>query len=82
MTTPLPETTDAETSEATVPARTSWPPNWVRAVGCAVGFGLMIWETVIGDQTPMVYVLGFLLTGLPVAQGVDSILGGITGRAP
>lgn len=52
-----------------------WPPNWARSVAFMVGLGLMVWETVI-DQAAHLVVYGpaFLLTGLPIARGVETIL--------
>lgn len=52
-----------------------WPPPWARSVAFLVGVGLTIWETVIDEAAHLVvYGVAFLLTGLPIARGVERIL--------
>lgn len=52
-----------------------WPPPWARSLAFMVGIGLMIYETVIDHaQNLVVYGPAFLLTGLPVARGVEALL--------
>jgi hypothetical protein len=52
-----------------------WPPPWARSVAFLTGIGLMVWETVI-DQAAHLVVYGpaFVLTGLPVAKGLEHFL--------
>ena len=59
----------------TAPEEAPWPPNWARSVGFMVGIGLIVWETVV-DQAAHLVVYGpaFLLTGLPIAKGVEALL--------
>jgi hypothetical protein len=52
-----------------------WPPPWARMVGFTVGMGLMIFEAVIERSAHLfVYGIGFLLTGLPIARGLERVL--------
>lgn len=72
-------------TEAT--AEAPWPPTWARSVAFLTGVGLIIWETVIDKgEHLVVYGPAFLLTGLPIARGVERILdviqAGATGSLP
>jgi len=59
---------------------TPWPPNWARSVAFMTGIGLIIWETVIDNAEHLiVYGPAFLLTGLPLARGVETILDRLPG---
>lgn len=52
-----------------------WPPPWARSVAFFVGLGLMGWETVADHAAHLVvYGPAFLLTGLPIARGVETLL--------
>jgi hypothetical protein len=52
-----------------------WPPPWARTSGFMVGMGLMIFEAVIERSAHLfVYGIGFLLTGLPIARGLERVL--------
>ena len=40
-----------------------------------VGMGLIVWEAMIENSANLfVYGVGFLLTGLPIARGLDRLL--------
>ena len=58
----------------------SWPPEWARSIAFLVGIGLIVWETVI-DQgaNPWAYGPAFLLTGFPLAKGVETVLNRLPG---
>ena len=62
---------------------TPWPPEWARAVAFMTGIGLIVWETVIDNaENLIVYGPAFLLTGLPLARGVETILDRLPGGKP
>ncbi len=63
-----------------VPTVAPWPPEWARSVAFLTGIGLIVWETVI-DQAAHLFVYGpaLLLTGLPLARGVEKILDRLPG---
>lgn len=52
-----------------------WPPPWARSVGFALGCGLIVWEATIEHSANLfVYGIGFILTGLPIARGLDKLI--------
>jgi len=58
-----------------VPAPVPWPPEWARSIAFLTGIGLIVWETVVDHAEHLiVYGPAFLLTGLPLARGVDHLL--------
>lgn len=60
------------TSKTTV---SPWPPPWARIVGFITGMGMMIFELVVERSANLfVYGIGFILTGLPIARGVEKLL--------
>lgn len=53
----------------------SWPPQWARSIGFVVGLGLIGWEATVEHSANLfVYGIGFILTGLPVARGLEKVL--------
>lgn len=57
-----------------------WPPEWARSIAFMTGIGLIVWETVIDNAEHLiVYGPAFLLTGLPIARGVETILDRLPG---
>lgn len=66
--------------EAKAKEVTPWPPEWARSIAFMTGIGLIIWETVIDNAEHLiVYGPAFLLTGLPLARGVETILDRLPG---
>lgn len=62
-------------SAPTPPPIEQWPPEWARTVAFFVGLGLMGYETVLDKAAHLVvYGPAFLLTGLPIARGVEVLL--------
>lgn len=59
----------------TSPPEAPWPPPWARTVGFVVGMAMMLWEAYAEHSAHLfVYGIGFLLTGLPIARGLDKII--------
>lgn len=57
------------------PTGEPWPPEWARSSAFLTGIGLTIWEAVVEhSQHLFVYGVAFLLTGLPIARGVERVL--------
>jgi hypothetical protein len=56
------------------PPEAPWPPLWARKVGFFFGFALMTWEATL-DELAHMWVFGFayVLTGLPIAKGVEKV---------
>lgn len=65
------------------PISPPWPPVWARSVAFLTGIGLIVYEAVI-DQSANLVVYGpaFLLTGLPLARGVEKLLDKFPGGKP
>jgi len=60
---------------------TPWPPPWARGVAFMTGIGLMVFEAVVDQsQHVAVYGVAFMLTGLPLARGLDKLLDVIGSR--
>lgn len=57
------------------PPNPEWPPPWARTAAFTTGIGLMIYETVVEHGAHLVvYGPAFMLTGLPIARGVEALL--------
>jgi hypothetical protein len=64
-----------EPQQPPAPPEPPWPPPWARSMAFLTGLGLMVWETVIDHAAHLVvYGPAFLLTGLPIARGVEKLL--------
>lgn len=60
-----------------------WPPTWARGVAFLFGIGLITFEvTIEHSQHLAVYGVGIVLTGLPIARGLDRVFDLIAGRKP
>jgi hypothetical protein len=61
-----------------------WPPLWARKIAFFCGLGLMVYEAVPEHSRHIaVYGLAFMLTGLPIARGLDKavdLIAGLKGR--
>lgn len=52
-----------------------WPPPWARSIAFVFGLVLMAFEaTTEHSKHVAVYGLAFMLTGLPIARGLDRLL--------
>lgn len=57
------------------PPEAPWPPPWARKVAFFFGLGMMAWEMTL-DALAHAWLFGpaFVLTGLPLARGVEKIV--------
>lgn len=77
MATPPPLEPAPEPTPIPAPAAAAepWPPEWARSSAFLTGIGLTVWEAVVEhSQHLFVYGVAFLLTGLPIARGVEKLL--------
>lgn len=68
-----------EAPEQVTPTEAPWPPPWARKVAFFSGLALIGFEAVVEDSKHLaVYGLGLMLTGLPVARGLDKLADAIS----
>lgn len=61
--------------ESQTPTDPPWPPPWARSIAFFAGLTLMAFEaTVEHSKHVAVYGLAFMLTGLPIARGLDKLI--------
>jgi hypothetical protein len=73
-----------EAPEPVSPTEAPWPPLWARKVAFFCGLGLIGYEVGLEHSKHVaVYGLGLMLTGLPIARGLDrlfDLLSGLKGK--
>lgn len=57
-----------------------WPTPRARMIGLVAGIGLVAWEAAVEHSAHLVvYGIAFLLTGLPIAKGLEILVDWIKG---
>lgn len=69
-----------EAPEQVTPTEAPWPPPWARKVAFFSGLALIGYEAGLEHSKHLaVYGLAFMLTGLPIARGLDRLVDLISG---